>query len=145
MEREKKLSNIHLNPFVSPRNKSKKLKEKKYLDRFNRLNVYSHIRDNKVHLGIKPEEVYELFNGNACGEKKGKDDKENKPTTVDQSTLQYYMILGLQDFYQNHFLPLRDENITLKEELDKTQTMLMNYKKKNDERFEFVMKSLHKK
>ena len=95
--------------FTSPRNKSKKLKEKKYLDRFNRLNVYSHIRDNKVHLGIKPEEVYELFNGNACGEKKRKDDKENKPTTIDQSTLQYYMILGLQDFYQNHFLPLRDE------------------------------------
>ena len=109
MEREKKLSNIHLNPFVSPRNKSKKLKKKKYLDRFNRLNVYSHIRDNKVHLGIKPEDVYELFNGNACG------GKENKPTTVDQSALQYYMILGLQDFDQNHFLPLRDENITLKE------------------------------
>ena len=65
-----------LSSFVSPRNKSKKLKEKKYLDRFNRLNVYSYIKDNKVHLGIKPEEVYELFNGNACGEKKGKDDKE---------------------------------------------------------------------
>ena len=55
------------------------------------------------------------------------------------------MILGLQDFYQNHFLPLRDENITLKDEVSKTQTMLMNYKKENDERFEFVMKSLHKK
>ena len=65
------------------------------------------------------------------------------------------MILGLQDFYQNHFIPLRDENITLKEEVkklstisfsvNKTQTMLMNYKKKNDERFEFVMKTLHKK
>jgi len=56
-----------------------------------------------------------------AGEKKGKDDnKENIPTTVDQSALQYYIILGLQDFYQNHFLPLRDENITLKEELDKT-------------------------
>ena len=79
MEREKKLSNMNLVSFVSPRNKSKKLKEKKYLDRFNRLNVYSYIKDNKVHLGIKPEEVYELFNGNACGEKKGKDDKENKP------------------------------------------------------------------
>jgi len=37
---------------------------------------------------------------------------------------------------------LRDENITLKEELDKTQTMLMNYKKKNDERFDFIMKYL---
>jgi len=142
-----------LSSFTSPRNKSKKLKEKKYLDRFNKLNVYSHIKDNKVHLGIKPEEVYELFNGNACGEKKGKDDKENKPTdkgkcSIDQSTLQYYMILGLQDFYQNHFLPLRDENIALKEELDKTQKMLMNYKRKNDERFELIIKhieQLHKK
>ena len=57
MEREKKLSNMNLVSFVSPRNKSKKLKEKKYLDRFNKLNVYSHIKDNKVHLGIKPEEV----------------------------------------------------------------------------------------
>ena len=53
--------------------------------------------------------------------------------------MQYYMILGLQDFYQNHFIPLRDENITLKEELEKTQTMLMNLKKKNDERFEITM------
>jgi len=52
------------------------------------------------------------------------------------------MILGLQDFYQNHFLPMRDENIVLKEELDKTQTMSMNLKKKNDERFEIIMKHL---
>ena len=55
------------------------------------------------------------------------------------------MILGLQDFYQNHFLPLRDDVVTLKDEVSKTQIMLMNYKKKNDERFEFVMKTLHKK
>ena len=54
------------------------------------------------------------------------------------------MILGLQDFYQNYFIPLRDDVITLKEELDKTQTMLTNYKKKNDERFEFVMKAISK-
>ena len=100
------------NSFVSPRNKPKKLKEKKYLDRFNKLNVSPYIRDNKVHLGIKPEVAYELFNGNAYGEKKRKDDnKENRATTVDQSALQYYIVLGLQDFYQNHFLPLRDENI----------------------------------
>ena len=52
------------------------------------------------------------------------------------------MILGLQDFYQNHFIPLRDEVVTLKDELDKTQIMLMNYKKKNDERFEHVMKHI---
>ena len=40
------------------RNKSKKLKEKKYLDRFIRLNVYSHMRDNRPYLKIKPEEMY---------------------------------------------------------------------------------------
>jgi len=84
-----------------------------------------------------------MFKGNASS---------NDRHLIDQSALQYYMILGLQDFYQNHFLPLRDEVVTLKEEVDKTQTMLMNYKKKNDERFEFlsglIMKHievLHKK
>jgi len=111
------------------RNKSKKLKEKKYLDRFIRLNVYSYMRDNRPCLRIKPEEVHEVFKGNASGK---------YAQLIDQSALQYYMILGLQDFYQNHFIPLRDENTPLKEELDKTQTMLMNYKKKNDERFGFL-------
>ena len=118
------------------RNKSKKLKEKKYLDRFIRLNVYSHMRDNRPYLKIKPEEIHEVFKGNASGK---------DAHVIDQSALQYYIILGLQDFYQNHFIPLRDEVATLKDELIKTQTMLMNYKKKNDERFEFVMKTLHKK
>ena len=94
------------------------------------------MRDNRSCLRIKPEEIYEVFKGNASGK---------DAHIIDQSALQYYIILGLQDFYQNNFLPLRDENITLKEEVNKTQAMLMNYKKKNDERFEFVMKSLHKK
>ena len=115
------------------RNKSKKLKEKKYLDRFIRLNVYSHMKDNRPCLKIKPEEILEVFKGNASG-------KDGQ--LIDQSALQYYMILGLQDFYQNHFIPLRDEVVTLKDELDKTQIMLMNYKKKNDERFEHVMKHI---
>ena len=68
---------------------------------------------------------------------KNPSDVDNKEidASVDQSALKYYMILGLQDFYQNHFL-------TLKEELDKTQAMLMNYKKKNDERFELIMKHI---
>ena len=91
------------------------------------------MRDNKIYLGVKPEDVYELFS-NACERITGKG-----ICSVDQSALQYYMIIGLQDFYQNHYLPLRDENIVLKEELDKTQTMLMNLKKSNDERFEFIM------
>ena len=48
------------------RNKSKKLKEKKYLDRFIRLNVYSHMKD-RPYLKIKPEEINERFKGNASG------------------------------------------------------------------------------
>ena len=32
--------------------------------------MYSHVKDNKIHLGIRPEEAYEVFNGNACGIKK---------------------------------------------------------------------------
>ena len=77
-------------------NKSKRLKEKKYLERFSKLNIYSFIENEKVSLGVKPEELNELFS-NACG--KG-------IHSINQSTLQYYMILGLQDFYQNHFLRL---------------------------------------
>ena len=111
MEREKK----YPSSFISPRNKSKRLKEKNYFGRFNRLNVYSHVKDNKIHLGIRPEEVYEVFNGNACGIKKsiGEGNIEGI-TSIDQSSLQYYLILALQDFHQNYFLPLRDENIILK-------------------------------
>jgi len=37
---------------------------------------------------------------------------------------------------------MKDEIISLREELDKTQVMLMNYKKKNDERFDIIMKHL---
>ena len=114
-------------------NKSKWLKEKKYLERFNRLNIYSFVENDKVSLGVKPEELNELFS-NACGKR--------ERLRINQSTMQYYMILGLQDFYQNHFIPLRDENITLKEELEKTQTMLMNLKKKNDEMFDIIMEHL---
>jgi len=129
--------------FISPRNKSKRLKEKNYFGRFNKLNVYSHVKNNKIHVGVKPEEIYEIFNGNACGNKKSIDGGNvDEVNSIDQSTLQYYMILGMQDFHQNHYLPLRDENIVLKEELEKTQTMLMNYKKKNDERFDVIMKHL---
>ena len=131
------------NNFTSLRNKSKRLKEKKYFERFNKLNVYSHVRDNRIHISVRPEEINEVFNGNACGNKKTINDEEMKePKSIDQSTLQFYMILGMQDFYQNYFLPMKDEIISLREELDKTQVMLMNYKKKNDERFDIIMKHL---
>ena len=85
------------------RNKSKRLKEKNYLDRFDKLSVYSSIRENKIYLGVKPEDVYELFS-NACGKKKEvrkdslkDDDCKDINSSVDQSTSQYYIILGLQD------------------------------------------------
>jgi len=105
--------------------------------------VYSHVKDNKIHVGVKPKEVYEIFNGNACGNKKSIGEwNVGEVNSIDQSTLQYYIILGMQDFHQNHYLPLRDKNIVLKEELEKTQTMLMNYKKKNDGRFDVIMKHL---
>ena len=105
--------------------------------------MYFHVKDNKIHVGVKSEEVYEIFNGNACGNKKSiGDGMSGEPNSIDQSTLQYYMILGMQDFHQNHYLPLRDEIIVMKEELEKTQTMLMNYEKKNDERFDVIMKHL---
>ena len=67
-------------------NKSKRLKEKKCLERFNKLNIYSFIENDKVFLGIKPEELNELFS-NACG-------KRERPG-INQSTLQYYIILEL--------------------------------------------------
>ena len=62
---------------------------------FKPVNVYSHVKDNKIHLGIRPEEVYEIFNGNACGIKKsiGEGNIEGI-TSIDQSTLQYYLIPG---------------------------------------------------
>ena len=105
--------------------------------------MYSHVRDNKIHISIRAEEVNEIFNGNACGNKKsiGEGDA-GEIKSIDQSTLQYYMILGMQHFHQNYYLPLRDENISLKEELEKTQLVLTNYKKKNDERFDIITKHL---
>ena len=76
--------------FMSPRNKSKRLKEKNYFGRFNKLNVYSHVKDNKIHVGVKPEEVYEIFNGNVCGNKKSIDEGNvDEVNSIDQSTLQY--------------------------------------------------------
>ena len=47
--------------------------------------MYSHVKDNKIHLGIRPEEVYEIFNG---GIKKsiGEGNIEGI-TSIDQSTL----------------------------------------------------------
>ena len=80
---------------LSRRNKSKRLKDKNYLAKFNKLNVYSHMKDNKVHLGIKPEEVYELFNGNTCGTKKGIREDDNKDTNSSSSSSYLSLSLGI--------------------------------------------------
>ena len=130
------------------RNKSSNLNKKKYFDRFTKLNVYSYTKpnDKKINLGCKPTEVYSLFNGNTSSIKKilGKEQDYLHPdeVTIDQSALQYYVILALQDFYQNYYIPLSDENKGLKEHLSMLQTMMLNNKKKNDERFTVLTENL---
>ena len=100
----------------NPRNKTQeniinKRREKDYFKRFTKLDIYSHTKDGKIYLGAKPEEVYNLFNGNTSSIKK----QAQQPCTVnvidytiDQSTLQYYMILALRDFYYNYHIPLHN-------------------------------------
>ena len=97
----------------------------------------------KINLGCKPTEVYSLFNGNTSSCKKTLGKEENTPihpedVTIDQSTLQYYIILALQDFYHNYFIPLSEENNALKKELIMMQSMMIKNKKKNDERFDVL-------
>ena len=87
--------------FISPRNKSKRLKEKNYFGRFNKLNVYSHVKDNKIHVGVTLRKYMRYLMVMHVGMRVAGGIK-----TIDQSTLQYYMILGMQDFHQNHYLPL---------------------------------------
>ena len=135
------------------RNKSQHIlnrrKEKKYFERFTKLNVYTYTKpnDKKINLGCKPTEVYSLFNGNTSSSKKALGKEENtsilpEDVTIDQSTLQYYIILALQDFYHNYYIPLSEENNALKEELTMMRTMMINNKKKNDERFEVLAKNI---
>ena len=130
------------------RNKSQR-KDKKYFERFTKLNVYTYtkLNDKKINLGCKPTEVYSLFNGNTSSSKKTLDKEDNTPilpedVTIDQSTLQYYIILALQDFYHNYYMPLSEENQVLKEELTMMRTLLISNKKKNDERFEVLAKNI---
>ena len=87
-----------------------------------------------------------MFNGNTSSIKKtlGKEQDHLHPdeVTIDQSASQYYLILALQDFYQNYYIPLSDENKGLKEQLSMLQTMIINNKKKNDERFRVLTENL---
>ena len=127
----------------NPRNKTSYIKNKKkdYFKRFTNLDIFSYIKDDRIYLGAKPEEVYALFNGNTSSIKKQpKSETRNtlysaEGIAIDQSTLQYYMILGLQDFYYNYHLPLLEENKKLHARLDAI-------KKKNDERYEILTKNL---
>ncbi len=114
-------------------NKSKQ-KNKKSFERFVNLDVYSYTKpnDKKIFLGIKPE----TMNFPNAGSEKNEIGKKPQPTTsVDQSALQYYLILALQDFHENFYKPLVEENQKLKECLART-------KKKNDERFEYLLKKI---
>ena len=130
------------------RNKSINLSKKNYFDRFTKLNVHSYTKSNdkKINLGCKPTEVYSLFNGNTSSIKKtlGKEQDYLHPEeiTIDQSTLQYYVILAMQDFYQNYYIPIFEENKSLKEQITMLQTMMVNNKKKNDERFTVLTENL---
>lgn len=120
-----------------------KHKSKNYFDRFTKMNIYSYTKDNKVYLGGKPAEIYSLFNGNTSGNKNKIKNNDNIPDEiVDQSTLQYYIILGIQDFYYNYYLPLEEKNKSLKEEIKMLHTMMKNSKKKNDERYDVLTKNL---
>ena len=87
-----------------------------------------------------------MFNGNTSSIKKtlGKEQDclHPKEVTIDQSALQYYVILALQDFYQNNYITLSGENKSLKEQLPMLQTMMINNKKKNDECFTILTENL---
>jgi len=91
----------------------------------------------KINLGCKPADVFSLFNGNTSTQKKTKDEVMiiQDDVKIDQSTLQYYIILALQDFYFNYHLSLVEENKVL---LDKINLM----KKKNDDRFRILKENL---
>ena len=51
---------------------------------------------------------------------------------IDQSTLQYYMILALQDFHSNYYQPLVEENKSLKADIDNLKSIIMEIKLDNE-------------
>ena len=152
-------------------------KKKDYFERFAKLNIFSFTKpnDDKIYIGAKPTEVYSLFRGNTSSPKKSKTDDAlrlhserrevsgGSPTfiapddiVIDQSSLQYYLCLALQDFYINYFMPLNDDCLQLTIELNKLKEELEHYKevvsvlkgvvlsskKKNDDRFEIMTQNL---
>ena len=127
------------------RNKTKNIKSKDYFKRFTKLNIYSFTKldDKKIYIGSKPDEVYSLFNGNTSSIKQEINIKKlinNDELTIDQSVLQYYMILALQDFHINYYLPLVEENINLKEDINELISLIKEVKQKNDKRIDFIIK-----
>ena len=129
------------------RNKSQEINKKGFFKRFIKLNVFSYTKpnDNKIYIGAKPTEAFSLFNGNTNSIEKAINESNYvhpDDVVIDQSALQYYIILGLQDFYCNYYNSIVEENRTLKEELSKIHSMLKNVKKKNDQRFDVLAKNL---
>ena len=122
--------------------------KKDYFNRFVKLNIYSYTKgDKKIYLGAKPEEVFSLFNGNTSSIKKeiGKENNNIDDKSIDQSTLQYYLILALQDFYQNYYIPLAEDNKALKEDINMLQHILKDIKKKNNDRFDYITSIINNK
>ena len=131
------------------RNKSQNLKSKDYFKRFTNLNIYSYTKpdDKKIYIGAKPNDVYTLFNGNTSSLKKEvnvKNLESYDKLNIDQSVLQYYIILALQDFHNNYYLPLVEENNALKADIDKLKLTVNEVKHKNNNRFDYVLSKLHK-
>ena len=129
------------------KNKTQNIKSKDYFERFIKLNIYSYTtpEDKKIYIGAKPNEVYSLFNGNTSTIKKEitvKNQEIPDQINIDQSVIQYYIILALQDFYNNYYIPLSNENKTLKSNIDELKLIINELKHKNDKRFEYIINKL---
>ena len=121
---------------------------KNYFDRIINTEVFSYTLKNQdskiINVGASPESLFNKFNQNTSFIKKslsrsGDDVKKlhsdpnctlcsennycgmcrNKMYEIDYETMFWYLVLGLQDFNQNHYLPLLQrvqglENTTVK-------------------------------
>ena len=145
------------------KNKSELVKNRKknYLERFLKLPIYSYTKpnDNHIFLSPKPTDVYDLFHGNATNIKNTINGRTRvihaDEVFIDQSTLQSYMILAIQDLYENYIKPLEEDNKRIytllnelgdeiKESHENIQMAVQLAKKKNDDRFEVLTKNLEK-
>ena len=62
--------------------------------------------------------------------------------TIDQTVLQYWMILALQDSHTNYYLPSVKENRNLKADINELISLIKEVKQKNDKIFDFIINKL---